>query len=73
MGMQDRDYYREWWAEKEGYKKPSKLQKVVVKLKPNKAKIHPLLTCLFTAVLCFGVFVLVDLIARYGRYFTLLK
>jgi hypothetical protein len=26
MGMEDRDYYREWWAEKQGYTEKSKIR-----------------------------------------------
>lgn len=63
MGFQDRDYYREWWAKKEGYIEKSPLRMNLGKAKRRK-QWHPVLVFLATFFLCAVVFGLLKLVVR---------
>lgn len=65
MGMQDRDYYREWWAEKEGLKKKRNVVGVLqTPKKPKFAEWHPVLILLMTSAICLVVFFVIKFIAK---------
>lgn len=66
MGMQDRDYYREWLKEKDGHAKtvPSRLPDYEVEAMPPSEPWHPVLRFLLWVVICLGVFLLLRLTQR---------
>lgn len=68
MGMQDRDYYREWWAKKLGY-----VERTPFRLSATpKKKIrewHPVLLVLLTAVICLFVFLALKFASVLARHF----
>lgn len=74
MGMQDRDYYREWWKEKQGYvAKPSFRSPVpggeddrgayLRSAAREKSPWHPVLTLLATVAICGATYLVLLLIA----------
>ncbi|ABD69148.1 hypothetical protein Rfer_1415 [Rhodoferax ferrireducens T118] len=76
MGMQDRDYYREWWKEKQGHvEKPSFRSPVSVGEDDGAAYLrsaarkesswHPVLTLLATAAICGATYLVLLLIAHF--------
>ena len=78
MGIQDRDYYKKWWnerdacQEKSAFRSPASstdgddggdyLRHVTVKKKHQPW--HPVLIALVTFFLCVGVYLLLKLIAK---------
>jgi len=71
MGLQDRDYYREWWAKKEGYveKTPFRMN-LGQAFKKRVRTWHPVLTFLLTFLLCAGVFLLLKFIVRIQSFLS---
>lgn len=55
MGFQDRDYYREWWAKKEGYVEKTSFRMNLGKVKRRK-QWHPVLVFLAIFFLCVVAF-----------------
>ena len=76
MGMQDRDYYRDWWRKKTGH-----VEKATFRVpfpngeddggaylrgveSPRVESWHPILSFLLFVVICFGTFFLLRLISK---------
>lgn len=84
MGMQDRDYYREWWAEKQGYKERTKFRlpathkesdesertptERITQQKPKVAEWHPVLIAMMTILICLCEYGLFKIISIYARH-----
>lgn len=65
MGFQDRDYYRAWWAKKEGYVEKSPLRMNLGQAAKKQARSwHPVLTVLATFFVCVGIFFLLKFFVR---------
>jgi hypothetical protein len=64
--MQDRDYYREWWAKKTGYVERAKFR-LPSGPASQRRKIknwHPVITVLSTVILCILVYWLLRTVVR---------
>jgi hypothetical protein len=68
MGFQDRDYYREWWAKKQGFVERSRMRMplglpVSRWGEPQRKGWHPVLTGLATVAVCLCVWGVVRFVA----------
>lgn len=64
MGMQDRDYYREWWAKKQRFVETAPFR-VSASKKKNRSW-HPVLLVLLTAIIFLFVFIVLKAVSRFA-------
>ena len=69
MGMQDRDYYREWWAKKDLLEEKSSFRVPVVQ-KQKSREWHPVLLVLLTSVICLFVFLALKFMSVFVGHFV---